>query len=124
MQGGQKQAAMWTRVERVHYRSGICDWNVDAPAPDSWAYDPQTEIRQESGIWPCHFRYHSYMQQLPTGACMKTRTLVLAMHAGSSNSSNAKHSEPLDPGGRHADALGHITLLFVVLAVTMRYGDT
>lgn len=116
-------AAMWARTERV-YRSGICDWNADAPVPDPWVYDSRTEIRQEPGIGPCYFRCHSYMQHLPTGACMKTRTLVLPGYAGSSNASSAKHSESLDPDRRHADAPGYTTLPFVVLAVVRRYGDT
>jgi len=68
---------MWARVERVHYRSGICDWNADAPAPDSWVCDSRTEIRQELCIGPWHFRCHSYMQLLPAGTCLKIGTLVL-----------------------------------------------
>lgn len=55
---------------------------------------------------------------------MKTRTLILPGHAGPSNASNAKHSEPIDLDGRHADASGHTTLPFVVLAVIRRYGET
>ena len=96
--------AMWARTERV-YRSGICDWNADAPAPDSWVYDSRTEFRQELCIGPCQFRCHFYMQQVLTGTCMETWTLLVGP-AEALIASKAKHSESFGPallGQRHAD---------------------
>ena len=127
MQGEQKQSFWWRPCGLVQSACTVLE-NANGmqmrryQTPGSTIRGPKFGKRQASGHG--HFRFHSYMQHLPTGACMKTWTLVLPGHAGSSNASNVKHSESLDPDRRHADAPGYTTLPFVVLAVVRRYGDT